>query len=176
MGRRFLLPAFAVGLAAVFVWIAFRTGADGYTHVVLTDGDTGRLLLNAILEDGEEMHLTWRNSLFGLPVREVLHARDGRLIQDEVSFFDPAGPPPAPVGAADVEDLYHTGGAFTARGLARPFSRVVYRVGEIGNPRLEVRDRTISFQAETGFGGRVILAADRPTQGEILRARLFGGL
>jgi hypothetical protein len=115
--------------------------------------------------------LTWRNSLFGLDVTEGFFTRSGVLVQDQVTFSVPGGPPPPRVSPRDVDDLYHTGGAFDARGLSRPFHRIVYRVGEIGDPKLLVRNRTVSFKQAAGFGGRLVLTMTRPTLHEILRYR-----
>ena len=114
----------------------------------------GKILFSGVLPDGERMILTWRNSQFGLDVTEAFFARSGVLIQDRVTFAAPDGTPPPRVSAKDVDDLFHTGGAFDARGLSRPFTRIVYRIGEIGNPKLQVQNRTISFKQEAGFGGR----------------------
>ena len=61
-----------------------------------------------------------------------------------------------------------TGGAFDARGLSRPYQRIVYRIGEIGDPKMQVRNRTVSFKQAAGFGGRVILTTTRPALHEIL--------
>ena len=63
------------------------------------------------------------------------------------------------VSPSDVDDLYHTGGAFTAGGLSRPFRHIAYRVAEIGEPRMRVRGREVDFKQEVGFGGSVILTA-----------------
>ena len=51
-----------------------------------------------------------------------------------------------PVSPQDVGDLYHTGGPFSAKGLDRPFTQIVFRVGEIGNPKMRVRDRVVDFK------------------------------
>jgi hypothetical protein len=72
------------------------------------------------------------------------------------------------VAPQDVDDLYQTGGAFSAKGLARPLHQVVYRVGEIGQPRLRVRDRVIEFKPLVGFGGRVVLTTNTPHMYEII--------
>ncbi len=121
-----------------------------------------------MLRDGEQAVMTWRNSLFGLDVTEVFQARHGLLVLDEVSFADPRGLPPPAVAPADVEDLYHTGGPFTARGLGKSFSRVAYRVGEIGNPKMRIHEHIVAFAEEVGFGGVIILTAAQPTWLEVL--------
>jgi hypothetical protein len=142
--------------------------ADRYTWVALTEAETGRKVFSAVLRDGEQAVLTWRNSLFGLDVTEVFQAGQGMLILDQVTFADPRGLPPPVVAPVDVEDLYHTGGPFTAGGIGKSFSRVVYRVGEIGNPKMTIRDRTVIFTQEVGFGGGLILTAAPPTWLEVL--------
>jgi hypothetical protein len=131
-------------------------------------GGAGRKIVSAILRDGEEVVLTWRNSLFGLRVTEVFQPRRGTLILTEVTFADPQGPAPASVACTDVDDLYQTGGPFSARGLAKPFTHVVYRVGEIGDLKLKVRDRVVAFRDEVGFGGAVVLTARIPRWFETL--------
>jgi hypothetical protein len=45
--------------------------------------------------------------------------------------------------------------------MNRPFSRIVFRVGEIGDPKMEAGGRTVYFKGEAGFGGRVVLAVSR---------------
>jgi len=151
-----------------------RIAPPGYTRIDLTEGngDGGRNLLTAIVADGEPVTLTWRNSLFGLQVTEVFIGKSGVLVQDRVTFSRPDGMPPPRVSPRDVDDLYQTGGAFDAQGLARPFRRIVYRIGEIGDPKLRLRDKTVALKREAGFGGRVVLTATRPSIHEILRHRL----
>jgi len=40
---------------------------------------------------------------------------------------------------------------------------VIYRVSEIGDPKMRIRDRTVAFKREVGFGGAVILTASPAT-------------
>ncbi len=152
----------------VGLWLLLRMTPPGYTRIDLTGEGSGNILFSGVLPDGERVILTWRNSQFGLDVTEAFSARSGILIQDRVTFAAPDGPPPPHVSANDVDDLFHTGGAFDAQGLSRPFTRIVYRIGEIGDPKLQVQNRTISFKREVGFGGRVILIASQPSVYEIL--------
>jgi hypothetical protein len=141
----------------------------------LTEDGGGREIFSAVVPDGERVTLTWRNSQFGLSVTEGFFARSGVLVQDQVTFAAPGGPPPPRVSPRDVDDLYHTGGAFDARGLSRPYQRIVYRVGEIGDPKMQVRNRTVSFKQAVGFGGRLVLTATRPALHEILWLRAIEG-
>lgn len=158
--------AVSVAALAVFSQIV-RTG---YTRIDLTVDGGGGSLFTAVVPDGERVTLTWRNSQFGLQVTEEYFSRGGELVQDRVTFHDPGGAPPPIVSPRDVGDLYHTGGAFDARGLSRPLRRIVYRVGEIGDPRIRLRDRTVSLHQAAGFGGRTILTASLPGLHEILRS------
>lgn len=146
-------------LLLVGLGVLSQAPAAGYTRVELTQAETGKTILSTVLRDGEQAVLTWRNSLFGLDVTEVFQTRAGLLILDEVTFADPRGLLPPTVSPADVDDLYHTGGPFTARGLGKPFRRVIYRVSEIGDPKMKIRDRVVAFKQEVGFGGTVILTA-----------------
>lgn len=141
---------------------------SGYTRIELTEESRGEKILSVMAPDGEPVTLTWRNSQFGYRVTEVFYARGGLIVQDQVTFADPAGPPPPKVSAADVADLYHTGGTFDARGLNRPFSRIVYRIGEIGDPKIRVKNKTAALKKAAGFGGRVILTTTRPKLYEFL--------
>ena len=68
---------------------------------------------------------------------------------------------------AEVEDLYHTGGPFTAKGLDRPFSRIVYRVSEVGTPKMELGSRIVDFKQVVGFGGAVVLTTSHPRRFEL---------
>ena len=176
MRRRLLWIVLA---GALLLFLPSRIFLPGYTRVDLTEGDKGGRIFTDVLKDGEPALLTWRNSQFGLQVTERFFARSGLLVQDRVTFAALDGSPPPRVSVHDVDDLYHTGGAFDARGLSRPFSRIVYRIGEIGNPKMVVKNRTVAFKREAGFGGRIILTAARPNLFELLVYRLtetgFGG-
>jgi hypothetical protein len=136
--------------------------------VELAEAGTGRKIFAALLRDGEEVVLTWKNSLFGLTVTEVFQARRGTLLLTEVTFADPQGPAPPAVASTDLDDLYQTGGPFSARGLTKCFTQVVYRVGEIGDPQLKVGDRVVAFKEQVGFGGAVVLTAGSPRWFDIL--------
>jgi len=89
-------PGFLV-LAAVLIlllvlWLPSRVNVVGnHTRIELSDAETGRKIAAPSVRDGEEVVLSWKNSLFGLMVREVFVARDGRLDLTEVTFEDPQG-------------------------------------------------------------------------------------
>jgi len=146
--------------------------SPAHTWLELTDERTGRKIFSGLLPGGEQVVLTWTNSLFRLPVTEVFVAGSGILTLTEITFGDPTGREPPRVKPADVDDLYHTGGPFKAEGLSRPVSRVVFRVGEIGRPALKVRNRVVHFAEEVGFGGAMLLTA-RPAS---VRERIAGWL
>jgi len=163
---------FASALLLIFLlglWFLFGTGLSGYTRLELTETGTGRKIFSAILRDGEPTVLTWKNSLFGLRVTETFEARKGALVLTQVTFADSQGSAPPLVGPTDMDDLYHTGGPFSARGLAKPFKRVAYRVGEVGDPKMKVRDRVVEFKEEVGFGGGIVLTATHANVLETLR-------
>jgi hypothetical protein len=153
---------------AVFAWLL---APARYTWFELRDAGTGRRIVFHLLPDGEEVVLTWTNSLFRLPVTEVFVAGGGILTLTVITFADPTGREPPRVRPEDVDDLYHTGGPFTAEGLSRPFSRILFRVGEIGRPAIRVGNRVVQLEHEVGFGGAVLLVARRPSLRERLGAR-----
>lgn len=165
--RRLVIGLLLCTAAAVLV-SALRMRPPGYTRIHVVAEGAGKPLFSAVVPDGERLTLLWRNSQFGLDVTEEFFTRSGILVQDRAAFAVPGGAPPPRVAARDVADLFHTGGPFDARGLSRPLTRVVYRIGEIGNPKLRVQNRTIAFKEEAGFGGRVVLTAERPSLFEIL--------
>lgn len=154
--------------ALMLLGVSAQLPADGYTRIDLTKEISGKKFFSTVLREGEPVILTWRNSLFNLDVTEGFKARKGKLVQHLVIFADPRGLPPPVVTVADVEDLYHTGGPFTARDMNIIISRVVYRVSEIGNPKLKIGERVVDFKQEVGFGGAVILTASLPRWYEIL--------
>jgi hypothetical protein len=123
----------------------------------LSDVDKGTRILALTLKDGGAAVLTWRNSLFGLDVTERFIAERGRLILTEVVFSDPRGGIPESVRPQDLEDLYHTGGPFSVKGLHKEFSEILFRIGEVGDPRLQAGGKTVALKEAGGFGGRVRL-------------------
>ncbi len=166
------LAAVLMGLAALWgsSWIP---APPGHTRLDLMDAGSGRPIVSQLLREGDEVVLTWTNSLFGLTVTEVLAAKGGVLALTQVTFADPRGGEPPLVKVADVDDLYHTGGPFKAMGLSRPVSRVVFRVGDIGDPRIRVGQRVVQLSREVGFGGAVLLVARRPSLYETTLGRIF---
>jgi hypothetical protein len=166
--RRYITIITLISLSLLGFGLLSQVTPSGYTRIELTEEGRGEKILSVVAPDGEPVTLTWRNSQFGLHVTEGFFARDGFLVQDRVTFSAPDGSPPPRVSALDVADLYHTGGAFDARGLSRPFSRIVYRIGEIGDPRIHVKNRSAALKKAAGFGGRVILTTARPKLYEIL--------
>jgi hypothetical protein len=164
MGRRTVLGlSAAVLLLFSALWLCSRaSGLQGLTWLDLTDAGSGRLIFAGPLEHDRKIVLTWKNSLFGLMVTEVFAARQGRLELTEVTFADPHGPPPPDVRAEDLDDLYHTGGPFHVNGLARPLTHAVFRIGEIGDPRLTISGHLVHLKQEVGFGGAVVLDVRRP--------------
>jgi len=159
----------AIGVSAAILLLTIllalsprATGPRGLTWLELADAGTGRMIFSGALAYGEEIVLTWKNSLFGLMVTEVFAARGGRLDLTRVSFADPQGPPPPLVRPEDLDDLYHTGGPFQVEGLARPLTRAVFRIGDIGNPKLKIGHQTVEFKQEAGFGGAVLLQTRKP--------------
>ena len=162
------LAALALPLA---LWGSARIAAPvGQTWVELTNADTGTRILARVLGEGDEVTLTWTNSLFGLQVTEVFEAREGILHLTRITFADPSGRPAPRVGPAEVEELYHTGGPFRAEGLSRPVRRVIFRVGEIGDPRIRVGEAVVRLAEQVGFGGAVRLIARPPSLQERLAA------
>jgi hypothetical protein len=144
-------------LFLLVLWIPSGVYGAEDTRVELTEADSGRIIFSAVLNEGEQVVLTWKNSLFGLQVTEVFEARGGALFLTEVTYASPQGQVPPAVTPEEVAELYQTGGPFHARGLAKPFREVVYRVGEIGEPKMRIRDRLVDFKKEVGFGGRIAL-------------------
>lgn len=152
-----LRPFLFAGACALIVGLVLRLDVPGLTHIELTDAANARVIFSTNVRDGEPITLTWHNSLFDLDVIEEFVTESGVLIQTSVMFTDPRGVPPPIVASSEVDDLYHTGGAFQARGLRRPFTRIVYRIGEIGNPKMTIGAHTIEFKGEVGFGGSIVL-------------------
>ena len=166
----------AIGVSAAVLLLAILLGPSlrapglrGLTWLELTDAENGRRIFAGALGCDEEIVLTWKNSLFNLTVTEVFAARAGRLDLTQVTFADPRGLPPPAARPEDLDDLYHTGGPFQVQGLARPLSRAVFRIGEIGDPVMTIAGRTIHLKQEAGFGGAVLMQARTP------HLRLVGG-
>lgn len=157
----------------MLLWVALSAALlRGHTWLELTDAETGREIAAQALREGEEIVLTWKNSLFRLMVTEVFTARGGRLELTRVTFADPQGKEPPLARPEDLDDLYHTGGPFRVEGLSRPVTRLVFRVGEIGDPRLSIREQRIRMAGQVHFGGAVRLVARAPGLGDaaVLRA------
>jgi hypothetical protein len=159
----------AIGVSAAVLLLAILLGPSlrapglrGLTWLELTDAENGRRIFAGALGYDEEIVLTWKNSLFGLMVTEVFVARAGHLELTRITFADPRGLPPPVSAPEDLDNLYHTGGPFHIEGLARPFTRVVFRIGEIGDPQLTIGNLTMALKQEVGFGGAVHMQTRSP--------------
>lgn len=102
----------AIGVSAAVLLLAILLGPSllapgprGLTWLELTAGATGRRIFAGALADGEEIVLTWKNSLFGLRVTEVFVARAGRLDLTRVTFADSQGPP-RPLPSPKIWTIY----------------------------------------------------------------------
>lgn len=154
--RNLILAALLITLPVLLGQCHNRT-AKPQTWLHLADGSTGRVIATEPLRDGQEIVLTWRNSLFNLMVTEIFVARPGRLVLTEVAYADPRGTEPPLAKPEDLDDLFQTGGPFRVTGVSRSFTRLVFRVGEIGKPKMTIGDRVVEFVPEVGFGGTVVL-------------------
>ncbi|MGE5841151.1 MAG: hypothetical protein ACM335_02655 [Deltaproteobacteria bacterium] len=162
MRRTFLILA-AILVILLVLWLPSKINVLGkHTWLELTDAQSGRRITAQAVKDGGEVVLTWRNSIFDLRVAEVFVAREGRLDLTQVTFEDPRGKTPPVVAPEHLDDLYHTGGPFRTTGLSRPFTRIIFRVGEIGDPRLKVERQSIRLIEQVGFGGAVLLVTRKP--------------
>ncbi len=125
--------------------------------VDLRDYTTGRKIVSRSSMPGDIITFTWNNSLFRLKVTEVYIVKEGFIEQTSVTFHDPNGKKPPVIRPEEVDDFYHTGGPFIAEGIARPFKKIIFLIGDYGNPVLKIGDSSIRFKEEVGFGGAVIL-------------------
>ena len=166
-----LLFLLALGFSIALV---LQYEPPGFTKIEFTNTDTGQVIFVDALRDGEPIILTWHNSIFDLDVTEEFTATNGMLVQHTVMFADPRGIPPMIARPEDLEDLYHTGGPFVVRGIAKSFTRITYRIGEIGNPQFHIHSRIIALKPIVGFGGRVTLSTRHARVIDFLRLTPIG--
>ncbi len=131
------------------------------SHLELNDELGGNKLLDLILEEGEEIALYWRNSLYNLDVTEKFIIEKGTLALKEVTFSNPFESSPLSVSPNDLEDLYQTGGVFSVQGVQKRFTQIDFRIGEIGHPKLKIKGQLLDLKELVGFGGKVRLTIQR---------------
>lgn len=144
-------------LLVSLLWISAGLCIAGNTRLELRDPDAEREIFAIVLTEGEPVVFTWLNSLFGLFVTERFEARGDALFLTGVTYDSPGCQSLPVVPPEDAEALYQTGGPFHAPGLAKPFREIVFRISEIGEPKMKIRDHLVDFKKEVGFGGRIIL-------------------
>ncbi|HOP86338.1 MAG TPA: hypothetical protein PKZ54_07680 [Syntrophorhabdaceae bacterium] len=125
--------------------------------VIISDKDTGRIISSEVTKLGETIILTWRNSLFNLEVTETYTIGDTFFEQTGVIFHDPYGKPEPVIKAEEIDDFYHTGGPFKVANMSRAFKKIVFRIGEVGNPVIKLKGKDINLTSQVGFGGVVIV-------------------
>lgn len=154
--RIIILNALPIFLS-VLIFACHSPVVKPHSWLHLADGSTGREIALEPLWEGEEVVYTWRNSMFRLMVTEILVLRDGRLVLTEVTYADPRGFEPPLSKVEDLDNLFQTGGPFRVTGISRPFTRLIFRVGEIGKPKLKIGEKVVELEREVGFGGTVVL-------------------
>lgn len=145
----------------IFLWIVSCATLSRKNQIRLIDETHRKKILEIVLEDGEEIFLYWRNSLFNLDVTEKFTVDQGTLVLKEVSFSNPSESSPPSVSQKDLEDLYQTGGLFSARGIQKRFTQIDFRIGEIGHPKLKIKGRILDLKELVGFGGKVRLTIQK---------------
>jgi hypothetical protein len=119
--RRTFLFLVAILVILLVLGLPSRVNVLGkQTWLELTDAETGRKITAQAGKDGEEVVLTWRNSIFDLRVTEVFVAREGRLDLTQGTFEDPRGEAPPVVTPEHLDDLYPTGGPSGPWGFPGP--------------------------------------------------------
>lgn len=138
------------------------------THLEVMDEINGKKLLDITLEEGEEIFLYWKNSLFDLDVSEKFMIEKGTLILREVSFFNSPESPLPLLDQKDLEDLYQTGGLFSVQEAQKRFTQIDFRIGEIGHPKLKIKGQLLDLKELVGFGGKVRLTIQKLFKGGCL--------
>ncbi|HOV89939.1 MAG TPA: hypothetical protein PKW07_04420 [Syntrophorhabdaceae bacterium] len=152
----YLLRVFAF-LFLSFLSAGLCPAAEKAAFIQLSDLATGRVILSQLSTTEELITLTWNNSQFSLKVTEVYIVREGFIEQTAVTFHDPEGKEPPLIKPEEIGDFYHTGGPFRAEGISRRFKKVIFRIGDFGNPILKIAERSINLKKEVGFGGAVVI-------------------
>ena len=93
--------SFLLKLLLLAIWIPSGFCIAEDTRIDLTEPDTGRKICSAVLKEGGQVVLTWRNSLFGLRVTEMFEARSDSLFLTEVTYASPQGSTPPVVPPED---------------------------------------------------------------------------
>ena len=127
----------------------------------LSDPDNNRVIYSACLYEGEAVIYKWKNSLFGLNVTETFYVKNGSLVLMEIVYEDPFGKPEPLVNLEDLDYLCHEGGPFRAVNISKAYNQILLGVGQIGKPRIIVRNEVIDLEREVGFGGRVLMRLSR---------------
>ena len=145
-----------------------RITPSGYTRIV-SDGDGKGRGIFPRRAGRERVTLTWRNSLRSRGHGRFL--RPERRLCDQVTFSRRTVRRlrASPQGTSTTSTTRE--GHFDARGLSRPYQRIVYRIGEIGDPKLQCGTVT---GPSTGGGLRRAGGpdGDRPALYEILWFRV----
>ncbi|MCX8111383.1 MAG: hypothetical protein N3D15_09075 [Syntrophorhabdaceae bacterium] len=140
-----------------FLYAGLSPASEKGIFIELRDLATGRKIISQSSTQGDLIILTWNNSLFHLKVTETYTIRDVFIEQTSVTFHDPKGNPPPAIRPGEVDDFYHTGGPFRTEGISRQFKKIIFRIGEYGDPVLKIGENSIRLKEEVGFGGAVVL-------------------
>lgn len=147
----------SVLILLTFLYAGLSPASEKANYIEITDLETGRKILSWSYASGELITLTWNNSQFGLRVTETYIINKGFIEQTGIAFHDPDGKEPPTIRPEEVSDFYHTGGPFKADGISRQFRKVVFRIGELGDPVLKIGNISIRLKEEVGFGGAVVM-------------------
>lgn len=131
-------------------------GAENLTFTI-TNRETGEIVYTQSLKPGDVITLTWKNSLYNLDVTETYVVRSYFFEQVSIEFNDPNRMDVPEVKPAEVEDYYHTGDPFKVNNISRPFEKIVFLIGDIGNPKIKIKENIIDLKKKAGFGSSIVM-------------------
>jgi len=131
----------AVLLILVLCSLLIRT-----PHLVLTNGETNRLLYAAPFGDGDLFSLSHIHSLHQSPVTEIYTVRDGQIFLVALEFESFGAGLPEVLEPGQVLTRLETGG-LRVDGFERQIPDLRYLIGHVAEHTLHLSDQRIPLQS-----------------------------
>lgn len=166
MRRQVLLALLGAGVFAVF---ALSVRPVGVLEVV--DADASRVVLVAVVRDGEAVTLRYRHSLYGGLVWEVLRVRESGLVLEELEAEREAALEYYQVNRKVVRK----NGLFRVEGVSLPVGDLYVRATGLGERTLILQGRELPLAGSGREGHRIQIRVRRRPFVWALLARLIQG-
>jgi len=144
--KRILTGAALVLIVASSVFLYFTFSVP---YLLLKDGDTGEILAEYPISDGDEFSVTFIHSVNNSPVTDVYEIRGGKIFVVRTIYYSFGAGVQTEIGEGQVLE-YGDNGSMIVSGFARQMDNLSYIVGTVSDHTLFINNESFSLRELCG--------------------------